>query len=181
MRLIDADALKSYIDCGHLRSPTEKCFSELDVVQMLDKRPTIAAVPLDRLGDFGKLFVDYEGCPRGAMGRACMPIEEEVLQMKPITDVDGGRWIPVNVDALMHLATEYVRLRDTPRYPVVHAHWIHCKGKTNLWYCSNCGAQIRYNQKRRTYNINKLPVHEINKCCRACGAHMDGDPHDSGQ
>ena len=46
MRLIDADAMKRYIDCGHLRSPTEKCFSELDVVHMLDKRPTIDAVPV---------------------------------------------------------------------------------------------------------------------------------------
>ena len=46
MRLIDADALKSWIDCGHLRPPTELCFSELDVVQILDKRPTIDAVPV---------------------------------------------------------------------------------------------------------------------------------------
>lgn len=46
MRLIDADALKEYIDCGHLRSPAEVCFSELDVVNMLDKCPTIDAVPV---------------------------------------------------------------------------------------------------------------------------------------
>jgi hypothetical protein len=46
MRLIDADELKSWIDCGHLRPPTELCFSELDVVQILDKRPTIDAVPV---------------------------------------------------------------------------------------------------------------------------------------
>lgn len=48
MRLIDADSLERYIDCGHLRSPTEKCFSELDVVRMLEKRPTIDAVPVIR-------------------------------------------------------------------------------------------------------------------------------------
>ena len=41
MRLIDADALKNYIDCGHLRPPTELCFSELDVCNMIDKAPTI--------------------------------------------------------------------------------------------------------------------------------------------
>ena len=41
MRLIDADALKDYIDCGHLRPPTELCFSELDVCNMIDKAPTI--------------------------------------------------------------------------------------------------------------------------------------------
>lgn len=44
--LISRSALKSYIDCGHLRPPTEKCFSELDVVRMLDKQPTIDAVPM---------------------------------------------------------------------------------------------------------------------------------------
>lgn len=45
-RLIDADALKSWIDCGHLRSPIELCFSEIDVIRMLDKQPTIDAVPV---------------------------------------------------------------------------------------------------------------------------------------
>ena len=45
-RLIDADALKMWIDCGHLRPPTELCFSELDVVRMLDKQPTIDAEPV---------------------------------------------------------------------------------------------------------------------------------------
>lgn len=50
MRLIDADALKSWIDCGHLRPPTELCFSELDVVQILDERPTIDAVPVVHAG-----------------------------------------------------------------------------------------------------------------------------------
>lgn len=42
-RLIDADRLKSYIDCGHLRPPTEVCFSELDVCNMIDKAPTVLA------------------------------------------------------------------------------------------------------------------------------------------
>ena len=43
-RLIDADALKEYIDCGHLRNPCEVCFSERDVVDLIDARPTIDAV-----------------------------------------------------------------------------------------------------------------------------------------
>ena len=45
-RLIDADALKEYIDCGHLRNPCEVCFSELDVVNLIDKQPTIDAEPV---------------------------------------------------------------------------------------------------------------------------------------
>jgi predicted methyltransferase len=48
MRLIDADALIDFIDCGHLRNPFESCFSERDVVDMLESRPTIDAVPVVR-------------------------------------------------------------------------------------------------------------------------------------
>lgn len=65
-----------------------------------------------RLGRFGMLFVDYEGCPRGTLGRACLPIEEEVLQMPPIVDVEGGVWIPVNSDALYELVEEYKLLKN---------------------------------------------------------------------
>lgn len=56
MRLIDADALIRFIDCGHLRSPTEVCFSERDVVGMLEKAPTIDAEPVKH----GK-WIDPEG------------------------------------------------------------------------------------------------------------------------
>lgn len=48
MRLIDADALIDFIDCGHLRNSLESCFSERDVVDMLESRPTIDAVPVVR-------------------------------------------------------------------------------------------------------------------------------------
>lgn len=66
----------------------------------------------NRLGKFGKLFMDYEGCPRGAVGRAAMPIEEEVLQMPQLEDVDGGKWIPVNADALHELVEKYKQLEE---------------------------------------------------------------------
>ena len=41
MRPIDADALINFIDMGHLRNPLEACYSERDVVDMLESRPTI--------------------------------------------------------------------------------------------------------------------------------------------
>lgn len=62
--------------------------------------------------------------------------------------------------------------------PVVHGRWIHCDGKSNLWYCSECGGKILYNPTRRTYNITKLPVEEMNKFCRNCGAKMDLEEED---
>lgn len=46
MRLADMDAFKNWIDCGHLRNPTELCFSELDVIRMIDKQPTVDAEPV---------------------------------------------------------------------------------------------------------------------------------------
>ena len=50
-RYIDADALKEYIDCGHLRNPCEVCFSERDVVDLIDAQPTVDAVPVIRCKD----------------------------------------------------------------------------------------------------------------------------------
>ena len=41
MRLIDADALIDWIDPGHLRHPSELCFSEFHVVNMINHAPTI--------------------------------------------------------------------------------------------------------------------------------------------
>lgn len=52
--------------------------------------------------------------------------------------------------------------------------WIKTKGKTNLWYCSECGEKILYNPNKRTYNVQKLKVFEKNKFCRNCGARMEG-------
>lgn len=34
------------------------------------------------------------------MGRQGAPLTEELLSMPVLTDVDGGRWRPVNEDAL---------------------------------------------------------------------------------
>ena len=43
-RLIDADAIIDFIDMGHHRNPLETCFSERDVVDMLESAPTMEVV-----------------------------------------------------------------------------------------------------------------------------------------
>ena len=48
-RLIDADAIIDFIDMGHTRNPLETCFSERDVVDMLESAPTVDAVPVSEL------------------------------------------------------------------------------------------------------------------------------------
>ena len=41
-RYIDADALIDFLDVGHLRHPSELCFSEVDVANLLLHAPTIS-------------------------------------------------------------------------------------------------------------------------------------------
>jgi hypothetical protein len=45
-RLIDADAIISFVDAGHLRNPLELAWSDNDVVDMIESRPTVDAVPV---------------------------------------------------------------------------------------------------------------------------------------
>lgn len=67
---------------------------------------------LERLGEFGQLFIDYVGCPRGGPGRECAPLTEELLSMPVITDVDGGRWRPVNEDTLREAVEQLRKMEE---------------------------------------------------------------------
>lgn len=59
---------------------------------------------IERMGEFGKLFIEYSGDPRGQMGRAGgMSIVDEALSMPVITDVNGGKWRPVQEEILQDL------------------------------------------------------------------------------
>lgn len=44
--LISRSALIDWIDAGHLRHPSELCYSEMDVVNMLLHFPTVEAEPV---------------------------------------------------------------------------------------------------------------------------------------
>lgn len=45
-RLIDKYDFIDWLDVGHLRHPSELCYSELDVVNMIEHFPTVDAVPV---------------------------------------------------------------------------------------------------------------------------------------
>lgn len=45
-RYIDANDLIDFIDVGHLRHPSELCFSEIDVVNLLLHAPTADVAPV---------------------------------------------------------------------------------------------------------------------------------------
>lgn len=69
--------------------------------------------------------------------------------------------------------------------PVVHAQWVRGEEKgfrtyNPLWYCSNCGGQIRYDTRMRQYQKIKRPVWEVNTFCRKCGAKMIKDSDANG-
>lgn len=59
------------------------------------------------------------------------------------------------------------------------AYWIPCNGKSHIWYCSECGEKINYNDARRTYKTEKKPVEAVNRYCRWCGATMVPRPTDA--
>ena len=67
-RYIDADALIDFLDVGHLRHPSELCFSEVDVANMLLHAPTVSPDEVRgvvRCKDctFGKHETDGNGNP----------------------------------------------------------------------------------------------------------------------
>lgn len=117
---------------------------------------------MDRLGMFGQLFVDYNGCPRGPMGRmAGVSLVDEALSMDVLVDVDGGRWIPVQADVLRELCEQ---VQSGKAYPARHGHWVWfneivkdmhglraidgCKcslcgmGSSGRAFCECCGAKM---------------------------------------
>lgn len=72
-------------------------------------------------------------------------------------------------------------LNDVPAVdaaPVVRARWIHCKGKSHIWYCSNCGEKVNYNNAHKVYTKDMKPIGEVNRFCRNCGAKMEGEAHE---
>ena len=74
MRLIDADALKKFIDFGHLRNPNEKAYSENDIREMIDEAPTIDLVRC-RECRYLKHDADYQWC--GMIGVGCEKVDDD--------------------------------------------------------------------------------------------------------
>lgn len=90
---------------GNFHEPVNEPFIPDDVLKEQDEAAGGKyRRAIERMGDFGKLFVEYKGDPRGPMGRAGgMSISEEAQLMPVITDVDGGQWRPVQEEVLQDL------------------------------------------------------------------------------
>lgn len=111
------------------------------VITYLSELPTVDAVPVKQLGNFGKLLHDYKGCPRGQIGRACgVTMEEELTAMDPIVDADGGKWIPVYADALYDFIEKFKKMVELP--DCKKCFW----NDQFAWHqCENCLGQARNN------------------------------------
>ena len=79
MRLIDADALIDFLDVGHLRPPTEICFSELMMKNIIELMPTVDAVPVIRCREciHNNSIVGYKGESKWCSILECMVKEED--------------------------------------------------------------------------------------------------------
>ena len=97
---------EAYRDCDPNNKRCRYYFSHF----MLAENYTKYKDAINRMGEFGRLFVEYAGCSRGPMGRQCAPLLQEVVSMGMIKDVDGGEWVPVNKDALVELVGRYQML-----------------------------------------------------------------------
>ena len=63
---------------------------------------------IQRLETFGNLFVEYSGDPRGPKGvPGTGKLEDWILSVPVLTDVDGGKWRPVQEEALEELLKRY--------------------------------------------------------------------------
>ena len=95
-RLIDADAIIDFIDMGHFRNPLETCFSERDVVDMIESAPTVDAVPVVRCGKC-EHFRPYEGeehkgdCAELVGLDSCV-YEDDFCSYGERKDGDGNDW-----------------------------------------------------------------------------------------
>lgn len=127
--------------------------SSEEVEQTIVEAPAVEAVPVERLGKLGKLMMPYKGCPRGPMGRMGSPatMKDEAFVMDIITDVDGGKWIPVQESVLHELVEGFEALRPKGRWGKTGEHFL-------PYQCTNCGEK----NDGRT------------KFCPECGAKMEG-------
>ena len=141
------------------------------VLRIVDEQPTVDAVEASRLGDLGRLMMPYIGCPRGRMGARC---DGRIIELDPITDVEGDIWVPVLEEDLNFLKAKAVE--------VVHGRWVHPKGYvvSNGFLCSECAyGTTSYRPIRPCSNGVCLADEQGNfyyppeyKYCPNCGADM---------
>ena len=101
---------------AYLKRRSKRQFEDADEDAMYQAAQSITELiqykeAVDRMGEFGKRFLQYSGDPRGIIGEAGYAesgdvierAKELVMHYEPITDVDGNVWRPVLEDSLQLL------------------------------------------------------------------------------
>ena len=93
MRLIDADALISFIDPEHLRHSGELTFSEVDVINMLNHAPTAFDVEDVGKEELGKWIPCSERLPeKPVAGEDCYLSQAQYVEQSFVSYWDGHNW-----------------------------------------------------------------------------------------
>ena len=79
-RYIDADALIDFLDVGHLRHPSELCFSEIDVANLLLHAPTISPDDVRGVGEWED--AKQHGLCRCSVCKDCYIEKDYITQAK---------------------------------------------------------------------------------------------------
>lgn len=123
----------------------------------IEEAPAVDAVPVEVLGEWGKLLLPYKGDSRGQVGRMCDGhLEEEALYWGVVTDADGGRWVPVQEAVLLELI-EKAKANDPESLRPKGRKERSAISKTGL-ICTNCYSDVDRNAV----------------FCKYCGAKMEG-------
>ena len=151
------------------------CILYSDIMRAIDEAPVVDSCTLldeikeelkamQRLGEFGKLFMNYTGDPRGPIGRCGIgDLKREAHYMDVIKDVEGGRWRPVQEDVLEDI------LKELPE----HVEFIEkvkfydddTEGIT-MWCCPKCDTEIIVKK-------GSTPKESEINYCMYCGAKID--------
>ena len=100
-RLIDADALLDFLDVGHLRHPSELCFSEIDVANLLLHAPTISPDEVRDVGKWTRHVLKNANTPWGYDCSACgewFVISDDTAERYNYCPNCGARMMEVSED-----------------------------------------------------------------------------------
>ena len=127
-RYIDADKFIEWLDVGHLRSPSEICYSEGDVKVMIDMQPTADVAPKSeegaecptcygtgRIGTTNWLTKNISKEQLAKEKAEAIAEHELYIKQEYAREIfeeiekifDGKKYVPYPLDALRKLATSY--------------------------------------------------------------------------
>lgn len=150
---------EAYRKCGAAWNLTHEENCAIAITDLLRYKDAI-----ERMGEFGKLFLSYTGDPRGPVGRSGdRDIAKEVQLQPVIIDVDGGKWRPVNEDALQDLLRQLDRWKER--------NFRSCMEKGELSYRAEAAERER-DELREAMKPNCLlcdSMHENGNCTEVGG------------